>query len=109
MGENPTQKFNIINTGKIPISWRIEGLDKLPKVFDISYDKKLEVLKSERRCPVEITFHATEQKEYEHEIILVVTDKETGELKQQPKTIKILSKAYVITVQPKFESEKNGT
>jgi hypothetical protein len=36
----------------------------------------------------------------------VVKDKETQELRQEPKPITLSAKAYVITVQPKFETAK---
>jgi len=106
VGQSSTRELTITNTSKIPIVWKLEGVDKLPKNFTVEPSEGTEPLKPSENSVVKITFNASEQQKYEQEISLVVKDKETQELKEDPKPIKLFAKAYVITVMPKFDTPK---
>ncbi len=105
VGQNASKVLKIKNTGKIKINWELAGIDKLPTQFKLSPAEGKGMLKPGEATDIQIEFTATEQKQYEQEITLLVNDEETNDLKQQPKPIKIKAESYVISVAPRFPVE----
>jgi len=104
--QQATKELKITNESRIPITWKLTGIEKLPKVFAVNPKDGSGILKPFGETVVQFTFSATEQKEYEYDFVLNVNDDETKELTQQPKNIKFKAKSYIISVAPRFEGDK---
>lgn len=106
INQTATKELKITNTSRIKVAWQLQGIEKLPKEFTVSPKEGTGQLSPGETATVEFNFAASEQKEYEFDMVLNAKDKEIGELKQEPKAIKLKAKSYIISVAPRFESEK---
>eukprot|EP01022_Parablepharisma_sp_SALTPOND_P020800 TRINITY_DN386_c0_g1_i3.p1 TRINITY_DN386_c0_g1~~TRINITY_DN386_c0_g1_i3.p1 ORF type:complete len:4093 (+),score=589.86 TRINITY_DN386_c0_g1_i3:873-13151(+) len=106
VGQQATKELKLTNESRIPVNWKLQGIEKLPKEIVSSQKDGMGTLKPLDSTTIQFKFSALEQKEYEYDFTLFVTDDETKELKQEPKAIKLKAKSYVISVAPRFESDK---
>lgn len=98
LGQSFTQSIKIKNTCAIPVKWKLNGLEKLEKEFNIQNTSG--ILRPTQETVVDVTFTAIEQKEFSHVLNIEVEDNEDIGIKQEPMPkVNLHAEAFKIDVQ----------
>ena len=105
VNQNASKTFLIKNVCPIPVKWRLEGIDKLPKEFEVMSNAG--ILKPCEQHPVEIKFNAIEENKFEQSLTLFVENNEGTDVHQEPKKIQLKAEAFNIDVSFQYDSPQN--
>lgn len=95
-GRETFKEFAITNTSQLPLLWTLEGVQDLSAEFTVESTKgELAAFES---AQVVVTFKAGEPQQVQHELKLVVQDKESKLPACQTESIKLVAETYTVDV-----------
>jgi hypothetical protein len=104
IGKNPEKDLCLRNDCAIPVNWKLTGVDKLSKEFNVSpIEGTLQPCKD---VHIKVKFDAKTEKKFVEQIHLQVEDVEGFHIKQEEKHITLDAEAFNITLNDAMQVEQ---